>query len=171
MFNMDTTWLYLSVLCTLSVVCQAAGGGGSGGGGYGGGDGGGGDDSCPKDVATCTQEYCDMGGHVMCWTDSPDLQSSGVSAADIEVIVNKHNALRRQEPATDLFKVVWDADVALIAEKNTKSCKIEHDSNRGIPSYPDIGQNLAAGDGSWDSAIQGWYNEIQYFTYGMPPVD
>ena len=152
---MATTWLYLSVLCTLSAVCQAAGGGG------------GGDDSCPNDVATCTQEYCHMGGHVMCWTDSPDLQSSGVSAADIELIVNKHNALRRQEHATDLFKVVWDADVALIAEKNTKSCKIEHDSNRGIPSYPDIGQNLAAGYGSWDSAIQGWYNEIQSFSYGV----
>ena len=148
------TALSLVILCVISVVCHGADTG-----------------TCPTDVDTCTAELCDMGKHVMCWRDSPDVITSGVSELEIKQIVEKHNALRRQEPATDLFKLVWDPEVAVIAEKNTKSCAIVHDKNRRIPSYPDIGQNLAAGYGSWDAAIQVWYDEIQFFKYGEKPED
>ena len=29
-----------------------------------------------------------------------------------------------------------------------------------------MGQNLAWGYGSWDAAIQGWFNEVKYFKFG-----
>ena len=37
---------------------------------------------------------------------------------------------------------------------------------RLIPGRFSVGQNLAAGYGTWEAAIQGWYDEIDDFTYG-----
>ena len=129
-------------------------------------------ESCPADVSTCSPEFCQENDHVMCWRDSPDVISSGVSEDEIQGIVDKHNALRRQEFATDLFQLVWDPEVARIAEKNTRACQMVHDSNRRIPSYGlDIGQNIAAGYSSWDLAIQAWYDEVDNFIYGVGKKD
>jgi len=61
---------------------------------------------------------------------------------------------------------VWDDEIAEIAQRWADNCQFEHDAMRRIPGKFSLGQNLAAGYTTWDSAIQGWYDEVKDFTYG-----
>ena len=62
--------LSLTLLYAATVACYGASG----------------EDPCPADVETCTKKYCDMGNHMMCWRDSPNVIRSGVSEQEIQVI-------------------------------------------------------------------------------------
>ena len=126
--------------------------------------------SCPLDVATCTPEFCKLEDHTMCLRDSPDLVHFGVSDAEIQEILDTHNTLRGQEPATDLFKLVWDPQLAKIAEKWARTCTNSHDANRGrADDDTPIGQNtywVLARRSTWGEVINDWYREVSHFTYG-----
>ena len=61
---------------------------------------------------------------------------------------------------------MWDDEIAKIAQRWTDNCDFAHDAVRLIPGRFSVGQNLAAGYGTWEAAIQGWYDEIDDFTYG-----
>jgi len=121
--------------------------------------------------ATCTPEYEAMSPQsTMCWKDSDLIESTGVSKADIKVILDTHNNFRASvsPPATNMVKLVWDKKVAKVAQKLSQQCKMFHDENRRVPSYPGvhIGQNVAAGQKDWETAVAGWHNEVNNFEYG-----
>ena len=73
---------------------------------------------------------------------APKKQSDGVSAADQQVIVDKHNELRRkvakgeetqgkpgpQPSATNMREMSWDADLAQAAQVLADRCVFEHDT-------------------------------------------
>ncbi|XP_067938980.1 cysteine-rich secretory protein 2-like [Watersipora subatra] len=104
--------------------------------------------------------------HTACVTKSNDATSSGVSEADQKLIVNKHNQLRALQSATNMQKMVWDDEIASIAQRWADNCDFNHDKYRTIPGRFSLGQNLALGYRLWDTAIQGWYDEVDVFTYG-----
>jgi len=116
----------------------------------------------------CPEKY--PADHTMCvYTDSPNVVSTGVSDEDKDFIVEFHNDRRAivQPSGTDLFKMVWDDKLAVVAEKLAKQCVMKHDTNRGEPDYPgiDVGQNCAMA-GSWQTTLELWYNETALYTYG-----
>jgi hypothetical protein len=104
-----------------------------------------------------------------------------LSDADIKVIVDKHNELRRkvakgqetrgvgggQPKAADMYELVWDADLAASAQRWADQCPNAHDKNRLIPAFTYVGQNMAD---SWSSVnsperdlagkVNGWYEEV-----------
>nr|KAG5704925.1 hypothetical protein BaRGS_003908 [Batillaria attramentaria] len=88
-----------------------------------------------------------------------------------DAIVQKHNDLREgvNPVAGDMTKMVWDDNIAVVAAKWARQCTQGHDLERNVPSLPGIhvGQNAAYGYGSFDSAIQGWYDEVQFYVYGV----
>ncbi|BFZ12441.1 hypothetical protein BsWGS_15480 [Bradybaena similaris] len=122
----------------------------------------------------CDDQYRQQTDHTMCLKDDVRVVTSGVSARSLLDIVNYHNEVRASldPPATDLTKLVWDDLLAIVAEKWAKQCVLDHDKNRNIPSYGlPIGQNVAAGYRSWFDAMQGWFEEVDLFSYGQNTDD
>ncbi|GFS25783.1 cysteine-rich venom protein [Elysia marginata] len=131
-------------------------------------------DSSQNVPSTCRPEFAELDSHTMCMNDSDRVESFGVSDADKKVIVDFHNKVRGQvEPkATNLAAVIYDENLAEVAQKLAMQCRLFHDKNRKLPSYGvSIGQNLAAGDGSWAKAVDGWFKESLLFKYGQIPKD
>lgn len=69
-------------------------------------------------------------------------------------IIHLHNEARNRlangslpgfESASRMPSVVWNEELAQLAELNTKSCKFEHDECRNTELYRQAGQNLAFG--------------------------
>lgn len=97
-------------------------------------------------------------------------------------ILKAHNTKRNrvamgQEPpflsAQRMAQMVWDDQLAFLAELNTKSCMIKHDACRNTPTIRYSGQNLASmgttgahfnGTYVIDQSINMWYNEFSYAT-------
>ncbi|XP_067940475.1 cysteine-rich venom protein pseudechetoxin-like [Watersipora subatra] len=104
--------------------------------------------------------------HTASITKSKTSTSSGVSEPDKRIIVNKHNQLRSSQGAGDMQKMVWDDEIASIAQRWADNCKNSHDEYRAIPGRFSVGQNLAWGYKTWDGAMQAWYDEVDDFTYG-----
>jgi len=136
-------------------------------------------------------EYCgryshSCGTHVLARKINDDSEKT--------ILVDKHNELRRrvakgqekkhakgtsgpQPPASNMNELVWDDEVAKMAQTWTDQCSATpHDTNRkmvkaGHPTGLYCGQNVY---NSWSSdgpakskdlahAVQSWYNEVQYF--------
>lgn len=96
----------------------------------------------------------------------------GVTEADEEEILRAHNEYRRnvQPPATNMLKMYWDDELAMVAQKWASNCKWGHDKGkqRSIPGRMVVGQNLALGHRNFTRAIRAWYNEVNLYTYGEP---
>ncbi|GFS17962.1 cysteine-rich venom protein [Elysia marginata] len=110
--------------------------------------------------------------HSYCFEDHDNIAETGVSEADKEVIVAYHNKVRREvKPvATDLTAVVWDENLAKLAQKWSQQCAVRHDKNRKLPAYgKSIGQNIAAGQPNWSKAMLSWFKESNFFKYGEDP--
>ncbi|GFS25803.1 cysteine-rich venom protein [Elysia marginata] len=125
-------------------------------------------DGLPE-ISSCTPEFSQEPDHTMCLMDDDRVLNSGVTERQKKVIVDYHNKVRRtaRPTATDLTPLVWDDNLAKVAQKWAMQCKLEHDKNRKIPSYGMfIGQNLAAGHRSWKKAMESWFNEVQLYRYG-----
>ncbi|RUS87849.1 hypothetical protein EGW08_004382 [Elysia chlorotica] len=121
---------------------------------------------------TCRPEFAAEKDHTMCLPDSPKLISYGVSDAEKQIIVDYHNKVRREVSTngTDITAVVWDDNVAEVAEKLSRQCRVYHDENRNVPSYGIyIGQNVAAGYSDWVGAMGGWFGESTLYKYGEDP--
>ncbi|KAK3702611.1 hypothetical protein RRG08_042601 [Elysia crispata] len=130
------------------------------------------DPTTTKRPDTCRPEFAEEKDHTMCMTDSHKLISYGVSDAEKKIIVDYHNKVRREASpnGTDLTAVIWDDNVAEVAEKLSRQCRVFHDKNRGVPSYSIyIGQNVAAGYGDWTGAMGGWFGESKIYKYGEDP--
>ena len=108
-----------------------------------------------------------------------------LSEADIKVIVDTHNELRRkvakgletrgvgggQPKAADMFELAWDPVLADSAQRWADQCPEHqphpHDENRLIPGFSDVGQNIGT---TWSrvnspvrdlaTKIEAWYEEV-----------
>ncbi|KAK7494401.1 hypothetical protein BaRGS_00014293, partial [Batillaria attramentaria] len=119
----------------------------------------------------CDPQYKDISPqHTMCIVGDVGTEVVLDQAAK-DAIVQKHNDLREgvNPVAGDMTKMVWDDNIAVVAAKWARQCTQGHDLERNVPSLPGIhvGQNAAYGYGSFDSAIQGWYDEVQFYVYGV----
>nr|XP_020646274.1 cysteine-rich venom protein TEL1-like [Pogona vitticeps]XP_020646275.1 cysteine-rich venom protein TEL1-like [Pogona vitticeps] len=90
-------------------------------------------------------------------------------------IIDKHNDLRRQvEPrASDMLKMEWNGTAASTAKSWADGCvyKHSHESQRIIEGGMSCGENLfySSVPKSWSDAIQAWFNEFEYFIFGVGP--
>ncbi|XP_067000503.1 venom allergen 5 [Anabrus simplex] len=125
-------------------------------------------------ISNCFGIYCN--GHKM-------IQSGGLTCADRQLILDEHNKLRQslalgkvngQPRASNMREMVWDDNLAALAQSWADQCTIAHDYSRNDGRFP-VGQNLAA---TWTTRssispipdfrrqINDWFNEVSLFHYG-----
>jgi len=101
--------------------------------------------------------------------------SGQIDAATREFIVNKHNTLRAgvQPTAANMLKMYWNSNLEGSASRYADQCPNGHDSSEERKESTglgiSVGQNLAWNYDSWETAIQGWYDEVKDFNYGGYP--
>ncbi|KAK7094938.1 cysteine-rich venom protein Mr30-like [Littorina saxatilis] len=129
----------------------------------------------PNYTAKCPKKWTDVNKkHTMCLTDAPGATRVLLESKERQWIVDTHNEIRANvtPKAAAMPALVWDRRLAEVASKLTMQCKFGHDAwgARQIPGYQGIsvGQNTAAGQPDFESAIRTWYNENKYWRYGMP---
>ncbi|KAL8593891.1 hypothetical protein ACOMHN_023807 [Nucella lapillus] len=125
-----------------------------------------------KSQDTCTAEYKAIPGHTMCLRDDACVTRIGVTSEERQQIIRLHNEARAsvQPPATDLTTMIWNDELAAVAQKWAKRCVMGHDSERSVPDLGlSVGQNVAGGYRSWESAIQGWHDEVKMYRFGQVP--
>ncbi|XP_067930719.1 cysteine-rich venom protein-like [Watersipora subatra] len=89
-----------------------------------------------------------------------------------EEIVSTHNSLRSTINASNMQKMVWDSELASLAQKWADNCEFDHDNKRrNIPGRFTVGQNLALGHHDWSEALHSWWNEIAEFTYNRQDME
>ncbi|CAB3383440.1 Hypothetical predicted protein [Cloeon dipterum] len=80
------------------------------------------------------------------------LRSGGLGCTDKQVILDTHNQLRQsvalghvagQPPAAGMREMVWDEELAAIAQRWADQCTVGHDAERSTGRFP-VGQNVAA---------------------------
>jgi len=111
-----------------------------------------------------------------------------VSEADKAAILKAHNDLRRkvyngeQEglPAatTEIPDLLWDDDLAKLAQIWMDQCQFAHDTMQKTPRFPYVGQNIymtmsskkPSSAAPSKAAVNNWYSEVQYFNkYKLDP--
>lgn len=89
-------------------------------------------------------------------------------------IVDKHNALRRLQGATNMFEMQWDASLAQAAVEWTSRCNVNHGfptDKYPLPSSGQPGENIYVDTASSldeVGAVQSWYDEIDYYDFSGP---
>ncbi|GJN89763.1 hypothetical protein Rhopal_002752-T1 [Rhodotorula paludigena] len=72
-----------------------------------------------------------------------------------------HNQLRARHDAPAL---TWSTELASAAQTWANACVFEHGGGAGLGA----GENLAAGYGSVDAAVQAWYDEVADYDFNNP---
>lgn len=106
----------------------------------------------------------------------------GVTEAEKRTIVGLHNKLRStvasgqelrgapgpQPPASDMLEMVWDEELAAVAQRWADQCQFGHDQVRDVGRFK-VGQNVyisgSTTDGpiDWNKGILSWYDEVATF--------
>ncbi|XP_059139119.1 cysteine-rich venom protein Mr30-like [Physella acuta] len=123
---------------------------------------------------SCSAKYQKVEGHTACLTKSAIANSTALTAAEKTQIVDLHNTLRGQvtPAATDMLKLTWDDELAMLAQHWSDACRKDasgnyyHDSLRYIPGSLSVGQNMAWGHASFSDAINDWNSEKSNYVYG-----
>jgi len=108
--------------------------------------------------------------------------SSVVSSADITTILATSNQYRSnvalgkvagQPAATNMRQLIWDNELATMAQAHAQQCVFQHDTCRDVSRFQ-VGQNiyisfstagpLSDSTANWKAAIDSWYSEVQYMT-------
>lgn len=124
-----------------------------------------------KRSTICSPIYSFNSDHSACIARSSLLVSSGVTDAEKTLIVNEHNAYRKNATpaAENMNKLYWSDDIAFVAQSWAENCVFSHDLNwnRLIPGKYNLGQNLAKSSvkSPWENMIRAWHNEVNDFTY------
>lgn len=119
-----------------------------------------------------------------CGTTVPDI---GVTSEEIKTILDEHNRLRarvangqekrglngEQPPSSNMRRLVWDNELANIAQAHANQCIFEHDCPKCRKTDRfSVGQNLFTSSSTarsspdppdWKRAINEWYNEVAIF--------
>ncbi|KAJ8678489.1 hypothetical protein QAD02_014276 [Eretmocerus hayati] len=137
-------------------------------------------------------DYCSIcPDHTMCLFGEEigarcgSVTEGGVSEAQIGLIVKAHNNYRRKVArdwhqqgrpgaAASMLDLVWDDDLAEVAQRWVDQCPSQNDVCRNNPHFP-VGQNLyqvsepTGGDVDWHRAITAWYEvEMSRLRRGFP---
>merc|ERR1711970_424124 len=137
---------------------DSSSGGGSGGGpdgGSGGGSGGGPDGGSEGGAPGECPPYPD--DHTMTIYEGPAAQCgkegmifNGLTQAGKDLILKRHNELRQkvaageeegQPGASNMRKMVWNEELATIAQRWADQCRSGHDKNRDLCDGTVVGQN------------------------------
>ena len=109
-------------------------------------------------------------------------QFRGFTDAGKNLIVKTHNELRQkvagglesngaQPGASNMRKLVWNDELAEVAQRLVDQCKFAHDKNRNMCDGTYVGQNVYMGY-AWkqsedevmatvDKAVTNWYSEVE----------
>ncbi|XP_024867089.1 venom allergen 3-like isoform X3 [Temnothorax curvispinosus] len=117
------------------------------------------------------------------------LRSGGISCEEKQIILDEHNRLRQlvalgqihgQPGAANMMEMIWDDELAAIAQRWADHCAESHDSLRNVRRFA-VGQNIARswttrppgpydGEPNWRRQISGWFNEVQYYHSGYSKI-
>ncbi|GIX99830.1 hypothetical protein CDAR_460641 [Caerostris darwini] len=123
--------------------------------------------------------------HSYCLPPNPqcELLDTGVTNADKQLVVKLHNEYRQKvatgherhaggmPPAANMLEMVWDNELAAVAQKHAEQCKFEHDCNecREVDRFS-VGQNIYEGMSSgppkhsdWEPMVKSFYDEVSMF--------
>merc|ERR1719228_1334807 len=172
--SVETTLSQLEATCDVTRPTNEGESGGTAGG-TGGGNGGGNGGECtyPADhTMTLYPGPADVCGD--------DLTFSGLDDATKKALLDKHNELRQkvasggeagQPGAANMRKLVWDDELATIAQRWTSQCIFEHDKVRNLCDGTVVGQNAYQSGTDYEyydyvvnpeigDAVQSWYDEV-----------
>ncbi|XP_033212027.1 cell wall protein PRY3-like isoform X2 [Belonocnema kinseyi] len=111
-------------------------------------------------------------------------QESGVSKAEIQQILKLHNDFRAkiasgmehrgcpgpQPSAANMLELIWDDNMAAVAQKWADQCMFQHDACRDDPRFQ-VGQNMYFSSGfskvDWTRAVTSWYEEVARFNFRL----
>lgn len=113
------------------------------------------------------------------------LRSGRISCKEKQIILDEHNRLRQlvalgqihgQPGAANMMEMIWDDELADVAQKWADSCEKDHDSLRNVRRFS-VGQNLARtwtsrplrsndSEPNWRRQISNWFNEVQHYRSG-----
>ncbi|XP_077564384.1 venom allergen 3-like [Haemaphysalis longicornis] len=132
----------------------------------------------------CNEKYRKFSlRHTMCLPPRPDcrIYSSGVSRKEIKEILAAHNSYRRQvangkirrlAPAANMLELVWDPELATVAQAHANQCRFHHDCHpcRRVSRFT-TGQNLFMHYSSslkqqptnWTNVAKSWFDEYKIF--------
>jgi len=154
--------------------------------------GGEGEVAKPEAGVPTNKEYCDSSSdHTMCKYPGPSKECAAKTSAKAftdagkKLIVEKHNELRRrvakgeeknQPKASNMRQMVWNNELAAIAQRWADQCNFGHDKNRKKLDGTYVGQNaymsmtsrendLAALMIKMDKPAVAWYDEVTKFSY------
>merc|ERR1719308_125855 len=109
-----------------------------------------------------------------------ELKFTGLDEATKKILLDKHNELRQkvasggeagQPGAANMKKLVWDDELATIAQRWTDQCIFEHDKVRDLCDGTFSGQNACQSGTDYEyydydvnpeigQAVQSWYDEV-----------
>ncbi|CAG2248310.1 CRISP [Mytilus edulis] len=123
-------------------------------------------------AATCKDKFKVFPSHSACLPRSPQAKIPG--PVDKNVVLAVHNKYREKAAkkynAKNILKMIWDDEVAMVAQKWAENCFGVHDKNyqRLIPGRFPIGQNIASSKENitWETVVQLFYNESKDFHFG-----
>ncbi|TRZ26916.1 hypothetical protein HGM15179_000157 [Zosterops borbonicus] len=101
----------------------------------------------------------------------PDIED----AKFIEDCVRAHNAFRSKvnPPASNMFRMSWDAALAKTAKAWAKKCIFDHNTylempGKMHPTFLHVGENIWTGTArifSVDAALTSWFNEVSSYDF------
>lgn len=98
-------------------------------------------------------------------------RSSGLSAAQIQEIVDHHNQLRAAEGASNMEVMRWNSKLAELAQKWSDGCEFDHGQppfDAGSLGYESLGQNLYVNSDlgkGMRAGVQAWFDEKSDYNY------
>merc|ERR1712002_437041 len=109
-----------------------------------------------------------------------ELKFTGLDEATKKILLDKHNELRQkvasggeagQPGAANMKKLVWDDELATIAQRWASQCMFDHDKVRNLCDGTSVGQNAWQSGSDYEyydtdvnpnigDAVNAWYNEV-----------
>lgn len=111
------------------------------------------------------------------------IRAGGLTCQDKQTILDEHNRLRQmvalgqihgQPGAANMMEMVWDDELAAVAQKWALTCAEVHDTSRDVRRFA-VGQNIARtwkskpfdSEPNWRRRIFAWFNEGQNYDTGF----
>ncbi|NWR05460.1 GLIP1 protein, partial [Paradoxornis webbianus] len=101
----------------------------------------------------------------------PDIEDAKL----IEDCVRAHNTFRSKvnPPASNMFRMSWDAALAKTAKAWAKKCIFDHNTylkmpGKTHPTFPLVGENIWTGTASIfsvNAALKSWFNEVSSYDF------